>query len=77
MLHELCAEKCTSCELLVLLSEQTVRQHEAAIRCVEFCPDVNAVITGSWDMRVKLWDPRTPREAGSFKQPDRVLTSQA
>lgn len=55
-------------------SEVIVGQHEAPIRCVEYAPDVNVVITGSWDMTVKLWDPRTPCSAGSFSQPDKVYT---
>lgn len=55
-------------------SEVIVGSHEAAIRCVEYCPEVNVVITGSWDSTVKLWDPRTPCSAGSFSQPDKVYT---
>lgn len=51
-----------------------VGTHDAPIRCVEYCPDVNVVITGSWDMSVKLWDPRTPCSAGTFPQPDKVYT---
>ncbi|XP_077992526.1 mitotic checkpoint protein BUB3-like [Glandiceps talaboti] len=55
-------------------SETTVGNHDAPIRCVEFCPEVNVVVTGSWDQTVKLWDPRTPCNAGSFSQPDKVYT---
>ncbi|XP_071946802.1 mitotic checkpoint protein BUB3-like [Antedon mediterranea] len=55
-------------------SEITVGNHEGAIKCVEYCPDVNVIITGSWDQTVKLWDPRTPCNAGSFSQPDKVYT---
>ncbi|XP_060581923.1 mitotic checkpoint protein BUB3-like isoform X1 [Ruditapes philippinarum] len=51
-----------------------VGTHDAPIRCVEYCPDVNVVITGSWDSSVKLWDPRTPCSAGTFTQPDKVYT---
>ena len=49
-----------------------VGTHEAPIKCVEYCPEVNVIITGSWDSTVKLWDPRTPCAAGSFSQPDKV-----
>lgn len=55
-------------------AEMVVGTHEAAIRCVEFCPEINVIITGSWDCSVKLWDPRGPNQAGSFSQPDKVYT---
>lgn len=55
-------------------TETIVGQHEQPIRCVEYCPDVNVIVTGSWDSTVKLWDPRAPCSAGSFSQPDKVYT---
>ncbi|MEE6486534.1 hypothetical protein FKM82_014629 [Ascaphus truei] len=54
--------------------ESVVGSHDAPIRCVEFCPEVNVMVTGSWDQTVKLWDPRTPCNAGTFSQPDKVYT---
>lgn len=30
------------------------------------------MVTGSWDMSVRLWDPRTPCNAGTFTQPEKV-----
>ncbi|MPC46173.1 Mitotic checkpoint protein BUB3 [Portunus trituberculatus] len=53
-------------------TESVVGSHDAPIRCVEFCPEVNTIITGSWDSNIKLWDPRGPREAGTFQQPNKV-----
>uniref|UniRef100_A0A671LIS4 Mitotic checkpoint protein BUB3-like n=1 Tax=Sinocyclocheilus anshuiensis TaxID=1608454 RepID=A0A671LIS4_9TELE len=49
-----------------------VGTHDAPIRCVEYCPEVNVMVTGSWDMSVRLWDPRTPCNAGTFTQPEKV-----
>uniref|UniRef100_A0AAR2IL38 BUB3 mitotic checkpoint protein n=1 Tax=Pygocentrus nattereri TaxID=42514 RepID=A0AAR2IL38_PYGNA len=48
-----------------------VGTHDAPIRCVEYCPEVNVMVTGSWDMSVRLWDPRTPCNAGTFTQPEK------
>ena len=46
--------------------EDLVGTHDASIRCVEYCPEVNVVVTGPWDQTVKLWHPRTPCNAGTF-----------
>lgn len=54
------------------LVENLVGTHDAPIRCVEYCPEVNVMVTGSWDQTVKLWDPRTPCNAGTFSQPEKV-----
>ncbi|CAN7999283.1 unnamed protein product [Ixodes pacificus] len=55
-------------------AETVVGQHTAPVRCIEYCPDVNVVISGSWDSTVKLWDPRSPTNAGTFNQAERVYT---
>nr|XP_054766335.1 mitotic checkpoint protein BUB3-like [Lytechinus pictus] len=55
-------------------TENILGNHEDAVKCVEFCTDVNVVVTGSWDQTVKLWDPRIGRSTGSFSQPDKVYT---
>ncbi len=53
-------------------TDTVVGTHDAPIRCVEYCPEVNVMVTGSWDRSVRLWDPRTPCNAGTFTQPDKV-----
>ena len=55
-------------------TETIVGSHSAPIRCVEYSPDVNAIITGGWDSCIKLWDSRAPNASGSFAQPDKVYT---
>lgn len=57
---------------LFFSTENLVGTHDAPIRCVEYCPEVNVMVTGSWDQTVKLWDPRTPCNAGTFSQPEKV-----
>lgn len=57
-------------------ADTIVGTHDAPIRCVEYCPEVNVMVTGSWDRSVRLWDPRTPCNAGTFTQPEKVAHSQ-
>lgn len=39
-------------------------QHDDAIRCVEFDPNLRQIVTGSWDRTIRLWDVR--REGSSI-----------
>lgn len=48
--------------------ESLVGTHDAPTRCVEYCPEVNVMVTGSWGQTVKLRDPRIPCNAGTFSQ---------
>lgn len=52
--------------------EIIVGSHDEAIRCVHYCPEVNLVITGSWDRLIKLWDPRMPNCVGAYDQTEKV-----
>lgn len=49
-------------------SETTLGEHKGAIRCVEYAAEVNAVLTGSWDGTVKMWDSRVPNCVGTYNQ---------
>jgi cell cycle arrest protein BUB3 len=49
--------------------------HDNAIRCVHYSPEVNVIITGSWDASIKLWDSRTPNCISSCSLPDKVYFS--
>ena len=52
--------------------ETLVGAHQDAIRCVNYSPSLNLVVTGSWDKSIKLWDVRTPCCVGTYEQPDKV-----
>ena len=55
-----------------VISETVIGSHDNAVRCIEFCSELNLVISGGWDSVVKLWDPRSNTAVGSLAQPDRV-----
>lgn len=55
-------------------TETVLGSHTAPIRCIERAPEANAMVTGGWDACVKMWDPRTPCNVGSYAQPDKVYT---
>jgi len=51
-------------------------QHDKPIRCVEYSPTVNLVITGSWDGHVNLWDYRSGKALiGSYSQSNSKIYS--
>jgi len=54
--------------------ETIVGTHNDAIRCVEYNPDVNVVVTGSWDNNLKIWDPRAHSCSGTYNQGEKVYT---
>ncbi|KAJ4451496.1 hypothetical protein ANN_02959 [Periplaneta americana] len=54
-------------------TETIVGTHDSAIRAIEYSPEVNGILTGSWDATAKLWDPRSPRCVGTYTQPDKIL----
>jgi len=40
--------------------------HEKSVKCVNYNAAINAVITGSWDSCVSIWDPRTSKSVGTY-----------
>jgi len=58
--------------VFVTVSESVIGGHENAVRCLEFCSELNLVISGGWDSVVKLWDSRSNAAVGTLTQPDRV-----
>lgn len=55
-------------------TETIIGSHNNAIRCVEYCSEVNGIMTGSWDSTLKLWDPRSPHCSGTYNQGEKVYT---
>ncbi|KAG1659361.1 Mitotic checkpoint protein BUB3 [Nymphon striatum] len=55
-------------------SESIIGNHDAPIKCTEFCPEANVLITGSWDKTIKLWDPRAPTCTGTYNNTEKVYT---
>jgi len=53
--------------------ERVVGSHNGAVKCVEYSTFLGAVVTGSWDGTIALWDARGG-QIGSFLQPDKVYT---
>ncbi len=49
-------------------SEEILGTHLDAIKCVEYCPMLGLVVTGSWDKTIKLWDPRQKHMVGMYDQ---------
>ena len=52
--------------------------HLRPVRCVLYCPEMRACISGSWDCTVKLWDAQSSsgsssREIGSATLSDKVF----
>ena len=39
-------------------SESKIGEHEQAVRCTEYSDSINALISGSWDATLKVWDLR-------------------
>ncbi|XP_057317689.1 mitotic checkpoint protein BUB3-like [Hydractinia symbiolongicarpus] len=54
--------------------ESVIGLHQAPIKCVEFCPELGILVTGSWDQTAKLWDPRSKKCIGTYDQNERVYT---
>lgn len=55
-------------------AETVIGKHAEPVRCIEYCPDVNVIISGSWDTTVKLWDPRASTCVGTSSQAEKVYT---
>jgi cell cycle arrest protein BUB3 len=53
--------------------ETILGSHEKAVKCVQYAPEKNVVVSGSWDASVKLWDHREKKCISSHPQPDKVF----
>ena len=48
--------------------ESPVGSHDSAIRCVVYSPELDLIVTGSWDKSIKLWDIRQKSCIGTYDQ---------
>lgn len=55
--------------------ETHIGSHNDAIKCVNYSNLLNAIITGSWDKTVKIWDPREKGCVATYDQCDRRVYS--
>ena len=42
------------------------------IRYIDFCPELNLVISGGFDGNIMLWDSRQQSQIGTYPQPDKI-----
>ena len=48
-------------------------QHAEAVKAVVSVPEINAVISGSWDKTYKVWDCRTPEAQTTVSLPNKCI----
>lgn len=48
--------------------------HDNAVRCVRFCRDINALLSGGWDYTVRAWDMRDHSNAFTLPQENKVYS---
>lgn len=51
---------------------QTVGKHDGVICKIFYVPELNTVVTGSWDRTVRFWDLRQPNPVATVPLPERV-----
>jgi mRNA export factor len=44
---------------------RTIGTHDAPVRHAAHLPELNLVVTGSWDKTLRYWDPRSPTASGA------------
>lgn len=52
---------------------QTIAQHDAPIRHVQWIPEINLLCTGGWDKQIAYWDTRQSQPALKVTLPERVF----
>ena len=48
--------------------EMILGNHDNAVRCVVYNPEMHLLLSGSWDKSIKLWDLRQKGAMGSYDQ---------
>lgn len=50
-------------------------QHDAAVKVVQWLPQHNIVMSGSWDKTLRYWDGRQPNPVLSVPLPDKLYSA--
>mmetsp|Transcript_1092 Transcript_1092/g.3315 ORF Transcript_1092/g.3315 Transcript_1092/m.3315 type:complete len:361 (+) Transcript_1092:230-1312(+) len=50
---------------------QAVGKHDAPVKSIFHVPEINCVVTGSWDKTIRAWDLRQPNPAATIRLPER------
>jgi len=53
---------------------QQIGQHDAPVNFCQFVPEINCVVTGSWDKTVRFWDGKSANVAFQINLPERLYS---
>lgn len=58
-------------------NSQNIGKHDGPINKCKFIPDLNIVVTSSWDKTIRAWDCRQPNPALTLTLSDRIYVMDA
>mmetsp|Transcript_26368 Transcript_26368/g.26615 ORF Transcript_26368/g.26615 Transcript_26368/m.26615 type:complete len:373 (+) Transcript_26368:50-1168(+) len=56
---------------------QTIGQHDQPVKVMKWIPDMNVLVTGSWDKSIRVWDCRQPNPVANIPFNERIHTMDA
>lgn len=58
-------------------SASIIGRHDQPVKALKFLPEINCVVTGSWDKSIRVWDMRSPSAAANIQLSERVYAMDA